>query len=185
MSGSERTLALRYEFVGHLDPIARRLLAGRKLTWVQELRLDTTTGVGRLSFAAEAEPDRMYGSAYGHTPGARRSRVRAAGSRATSSCACRLSAALPSAASFPASSVGSTSRLTRSPRRSQVRIDVLRRRLLRSYGSGIRIRGECRPRPSATLRSGCSGSASSGRPSSATVGPNSAASGASASSEKS
>jgi Protein of unknown function (DUF2505) len=62
-SGSERLLRLRYEFVGHLDPIARRLLAGRRLTWVQELRLDTTTGVGRLSFAAEAEPDRMYGSA--------------------------------------------------------------------------------------------------------------------------
>jgi hypothetical protein len=30
---------------------------------VQELRLDTTTGVGRLSFAAESEADRMYGSA--------------------------------------------------------------------------------------------------------------------------
>lgn len=63
VSASERILRLRYEFVGHLDPIARRLLAGRKLTWVQELRLDTTTGVGRLSFAAEAEADRMYGSA--------------------------------------------------------------------------------------------------------------------------
>jgi len=63
VSGSERVLRLRYEFVGHLDPIARRLLAGRRLTWVQELRLDTTTGVGRLSFAAEAEADRMHGSA--------------------------------------------------------------------------------------------------------------------------
>jgi hypothetical protein len=61
--GTERTLRLRYEFVGHLDPIARRLLSGRRLTWIQELRLDTATYVGRLSFAAEAEADRLYGSA--------------------------------------------------------------------------------------------------------------------------
>ena len=62
-SGTERILRLRYEFVGQLDPIARRLLAGRRLTWIQELRLDTATYVGRLSFAAEAEADRLYGSA--------------------------------------------------------------------------------------------------------------------------
>ncbi len=62
-AGTERILRLRYEFVGQLDPIARRLLAGRRLTWIQELRLDTATYVGRLSFAAEAEADRLYGSA--------------------------------------------------------------------------------------------------------------------------
>jgi hypothetical protein len=62
-AGSERVLRLRYEFIGHLDPIARRLLAGRKLTWLQELRLDLATCVGRLSFAAEAEADRLYGAA--------------------------------------------------------------------------------------------------------------------------
>src|SRR4051812_19884629 len=62
-SGSERRLKLRYEFVGQLDPVARRLLGARRLTWLQELRLDTATGVGRLSFAAEAEPDRLFGSA--------------------------------------------------------------------------------------------------------------------------
>ena len=60
---SKRTLRLRYEFIGHLDPIARRLLAGRRLTWMQELQLDTATGAGRLSFAAEAEADRLYGEA--------------------------------------------------------------------------------------------------------------------------
>jgi hypothetical protein len=62
-AGSERLLRLRYEFVGHLDPIARRLLAGRRLTWLQELRLDRDTGIGKLSFSAEAEADRLYGSA--------------------------------------------------------------------------------------------------------------------------
>jgi hypothetical protein len=60
---AQRTLRLRYEFVGHLDPIARRLLAGRRLTWIQELSLHTDTGVGQLSFAAEAEADRLYGQA--------------------------------------------------------------------------------------------------------------------------
>jgi hypothetical protein len=63
VAGTQCSLKLRYAFVGHLDPIARRLLAGRKLTWVQELRLDSATGVGRLSFSAEAEADRLYGSA--------------------------------------------------------------------------------------------------------------------------
>jgi carbon monoxide dehydrogenase subunit G len=61
--GAERALVLRYTFVGHLDPVARRLLAGRKLTWIQELHLDEASGTGRLSFSAEAEADRLYGSA--------------------------------------------------------------------------------------------------------------------------
>jgi hypothetical protein len=62
-TGSERTLKLRYEFIGSLDPIARRLLAGRRLTWIQTLVLDTATGIGTLVFAAEAEPSRLYGNA--------------------------------------------------------------------------------------------------------------------------
>lgn len=61
--GAAQLLRLRYTFTGHLDPVARRLLAGRSLTWLQELRLDATTGIGRLSFSAEAEADRLYGSA--------------------------------------------------------------------------------------------------------------------------
>jgi hypothetical protein len=60
---SQRTLKLRYEFVGSLDPIARRLLAGRPLTWIQTLVLDVETGIGSLAFAAEAEPNRLYGDA--------------------------------------------------------------------------------------------------------------------------
>jgi hypothetical protein len=60
---SETVLRLRYDFVGHLDPLARRLLGGRRLTWLQELRLDRASGGGRLTFAAEADPRRLHGRA--------------------------------------------------------------------------------------------------------------------------
>jgi hypothetical protein len=55
-------LELRYEFVGHIDPIAQKLVGGRKLTWLQTLEVDTGTGTGTLSFAAEADPGRLFGS---------------------------------------------------------------------------------------------------------------------------
>jgi hypothetical protein len=61
--GSSRRLRLRYEYIGQLDPIARRVVGGRKLTWLQELRVDLATGVGMLSFAAEEEADRVNGTA--------------------------------------------------------------------------------------------------------------------------
>ena len=61
--GDTAHLQLRYEFTGRLDPIAQRILAGRRLTWVQDLDLDRTTGQGRLRFAAEAEPKRLHGKA--------------------------------------------------------------------------------------------------------------------------
>jgi hypothetical protein len=60
---SETVLRLRYDFVGHLDPLARRLLGGRRLTWLQELRVDRASGAGRLTFAAEADPRRLHGRA--------------------------------------------------------------------------------------------------------------------------
>jgi Protein of unknown function (DUF2505) len=63
VDGSATVLTLRYEFVGQLDPIARKLLSGRSLTWVQELRLDQTTWRGGLAFHAEADPKRLYGDA--------------------------------------------------------------------------------------------------------------------------
>lgn len=59
----EAVLRLRYEFVGKLDALAHRLLGGRRLTWLQELRLDMASGTGRLSFAAEADPRRLHGDA--------------------------------------------------------------------------------------------------------------------------
>lgn len=62
-SGDEAVVRLRYEFVGELDALARRLLGGRRLTWRQELRLDVASGTGRLSFAAEADPRRLHGEA--------------------------------------------------------------------------------------------------------------------------
>ena len=61
--GTTRVLRLRYQYVGQLDPIARKVIAGRNLTWIQELRLDTTTYHGTLTFSAEAAPDRLNGKA--------------------------------------------------------------------------------------------------------------------------
>jgi hypothetical protein len=59
----ETVLCLRYDFVGHLDPLARRLLGNRRLTWAQELRLDRGSGAGLLTFEAEADPRRLHGRA--------------------------------------------------------------------------------------------------------------------------
>jgi Protein of unknown function (DUF2505) len=61
--GTTRLLRLRYEYVGQLDGVARRILGDRKLTWLQELRLDTETFQGTLTFAAEQDADRLGGSA--------------------------------------------------------------------------------------------------------------------------
>lgn len=61
VDGDRAHLQLRYEFVGSLDPIAQRLLGGRRLTWLQDLDLDRTTGKGSLRFAAEAEPRKLHG----------------------------------------------------------------------------------------------------------------------------
>ena len=61
--GDRAHLQLRYEFVGSLDPIAQRILAGRRLTWLQDLDLDRASGRGTLRFAAEAEPKRLHGRA--------------------------------------------------------------------------------------------------------------------------
>lgn len=61
--GATAVVRLRYEFTGHLDPLVRRLLAGRRLTWLQELRLDREVGSGQLEFHAEAAPGRLRGRA--------------------------------------------------------------------------------------------------------------------------
>lgn len=61
--GNHRMLRLRYEFVGNLDPLARRLLGSHRLSWDQEVRVDVSERVGELTFAAVADPRRLHGSA--------------------------------------------------------------------------------------------------------------------------
>lgn len=75
---TERVLVLRYEYIGNLDPMARRLLGGERLTWTQEVRLrparppdgDGSPGPsavhavhGALAFRAEANPALLHGNA--------------------------------------------------------------------------------------------------------------------------
>jgi Protein of unknown function (DUF2505) len=62
-NGTTRLLRLRYEYIGQLDPIARKIIGGRKLTWIQELRLDRVTFAGTLSFSAEEDAGRLNGEA--------------------------------------------------------------------------------------------------------------------------
>ena len=63
LDGTTRILRLRYGYIGQLDPIARKIVGGRKLTWIQELRFDPTTFTGTLSFSAEEEPKKVNGLA--------------------------------------------------------------------------------------------------------------------------
>ena len=62
-AGTARLLRLRYEYVGALDPIARKIVGNRRITWMQELRLDTDTFTGTLSFSADDDAGRLGGSA--------------------------------------------------------------------------------------------------------------------------
>jgi hypothetical protein len=61
--GITKRLLLRYEYIGSVDPIARRIVGNRKLTWMQELRLDTQTFTGTLAFSAEQDAKRLNGEA--------------------------------------------------------------------------------------------------------------------------
>lgn len=56
-------LVLRYAFVGGLDPMARRLLGTNQLAWIQKMHVNLSSGTGRLSFAAEAHPKALHGTA--------------------------------------------------------------------------------------------------------------------------
>jgi hypothetical protein len=61
--GSSCLLRLRYEYTGQLDPIARRVIGSRKLTWLQDVALDADAGKGSITFSAEADPGRLFGEA--------------------------------------------------------------------------------------------------------------------------
>jgi hypothetical protein len=63
VDGSRRLLTLRYEYVGQLDSVAQKIVGGRKLTWVQELRIDVDRGVGTLAFSADGDAGRVNGTA--------------------------------------------------------------------------------------------------------------------------
>lgn len=63
VQGESTVLRLRYEYTGELDPRARRLLGGRRLSWVQELRVDRGAGSGTLRMQAEAAPSNLNGQA--------------------------------------------------------------------------------------------------------------------------
>ena len=61
--GDAAVIRLRYEFVGRLDPMARRLIGSGGLAWIQEVRVQRSTSSGTLGFEAEREPRRLHGSA--------------------------------------------------------------------------------------------------------------------------
>src|SRR6188472_2467193 len=57
------TLQLRYEYIGELDGLAKRITAGRQLTLVQTVALDVDAATGTFTLVAEADPGRVHGSA--------------------------------------------------------------------------------------------------------------------------
>jgi Protein of unknown function (DUF2505) len=63
IDGAAHRLTLRYAYIGQLDPIAQKVVGGRKLTWVQDLRIDVSTGLGTLGFSADGVGGRADGNA--------------------------------------------------------------------------------------------------------------------------
>lgn len=63
VDGPSHRLTLRYAYIGQLDPIAQKVVGGRTLTWVQDLRIDVQQGSGTLSFSADGVGGRADGAA--------------------------------------------------------------------------------------------------------------------------
>jgi hypothetical protein len=61
VDGATRVLRLRYGYVGELDGIAKRIVGDRPLTWIQDLRVDTTSLAGTLSYSADGDAGRLNG----------------------------------------------------------------------------------------------------------------------------
>lgn len=53
------TLQARYRFVGSLDPLARRILGGDRISWVQEVRVDPLKRAGMLTVRSDVRADRL------------------------------------------------------------------------------------------------------------------------------
>jgi hypothetical protein len=60
----EAMVLLRYEFVGDLIPMARRVLGNQQLSWMQEVRIDLQARSGTLQFRAERNPKLLHGDAH-------------------------------------------------------------------------------------------------------------------------
>lgn len=63
VDGAVTVLALRYEFTGYIEPIAKKVIAGQRLTWVQRLELDMTELRGEMSIVFDSQPDRVRANA--------------------------------------------------------------------------------------------------------------------------
>ena len=61
--GDRVTIRLRYEFAGHLDPMAARLIGPGRPAWIQEVGVDRAAASGALTFEAERAPRRLHGRA--------------------------------------------------------------------------------------------------------------------------
>jgi uncharacterized protein DUF2505 len=58
--GDGRMIRYRYRFVGHLDPIARRVLGKDRISWVQEVRVDAGDAHGVLAVVPDVRADRLH-----------------------------------------------------------------------------------------------------------------------------
>jgi hypothetical protein len=70
-TGAARAIVVRYEYTGGLDPLARGLLRGSRLTWTQTLRLgatgpDESSFVGSLEIDTESSPSLLRARAVVH-----------------------------------------------------------------------------------------------------------------------
>jgi hypothetical protein len=63
VESSAHKLVLRYAYVGSIDPIVKKILGSRRLTWLQTIDLDPAMQTGVLSINAEAAPDRLTANA--------------------------------------------------------------------------------------------------------------------------
>jgi hypothetical protein len=52
-------LRARYRFIGSLDPLARRILGGDRISWVQEVRVDPSKRAGTLTVRSDVQADRL------------------------------------------------------------------------------------------------------------------------------